>query len=146
MKHTELKVKGVILDLDGTLVDSRDAYLEAAKTAFTIAGLGEVNSRTVTEIPKRLEQNMSIASLIKGIDVNRFLKIYLNAYYESAAAKTKPFPDIDRTLVRLSEKAKLALTTRRNVHHREVIKELQKFGLAKYFKTVYSITAISLPY
>ena len=136
MGHIELRVKGIILDLDGTLVDSRGAYLEAAKTAFAISGLEEVDTRTVTEIPKRLVQNMSIASLVKGINVNEFLKTYLKAYYKFAAEKTKPFPDVDRTLAKLSEKAKLALTTRRNVHRKEVTRELQKFGLAKYFETV----------
>ncbi len=136
MGSIELIVKGIILDLDGTLVDSRDAYLEAARTAFAIFGSEEVNSRTVIEIPKRLEQNMSIASLIKGIDVNEFLKVYLKAYYKLAADRTKPFPGIERTLAKLSRKAKLALTTRRNVNQKEVTKELRKFGLAKYFKTV----------
>ena len=34
MREKKLKVKGFLFDLDGTIVDSRDAYVEAARTAF----------------------------------------------------------------------------------------------------------------
>ena len=34
MNQAKLKVKGIFLDLDGTIVDSKEAYIEAAKIAF----------------------------------------------------------------------------------------------------------------
>jgi len=49
-------------------------------------------------------------------------------------------PKISDTLKKLSEKAKLALTTMRYVPKEKVIAELEKFGLAKYFQ--YIITAL----
>lgn len=134
--NRKLKVKGILLDLDGTIVDSRDAYREAAKTAFTAMGQNTFNIRLVTEIPKRLEQDIPIDDLVKGIDVNRFLHIYFKAYYEATAVKTRPLPNVADTLAKLSEKAKLALTTRRSVSKEEVIEELAKFGLAGYFRNV----------
>ena len=132
----KLKVKAILFDLDGTIVDSKEAYFEAARTAFAPTGQETVDIKVMTEIPKRLEQSMPINDLISGIDVDKFLQIYLKAYYGATASRTKPFPNIACTLEKLSEKAKLALTTRRHVPTKEVIKQLEGFGLAKYFQKV----------
>jgi len=140
MEKPRLKVKGILLDLDGTIVDSKEAYLEALKTAFKMTGQRMINAKIATEIPKRLEQNLPIKDLLKGINVQKFLDAYLNAYYQNTSTKTKPIPKISDTLKRLSKKAKLALITMRYVPKENVIKELEKFGLAKYFQ--YIITAL----
>jgi len=140
MEKPRLKVKGILLDLDGTIVDSKEAYLEALKTAFKMTGQRMINAKIATEIPKRLEQNLPIKDLLKGINVQKFLDAYLNAYYQNTSTKTKPIPKISDTLKRLSKKAKLALITMRYVPKENVIKELEKFGLAKYFR--YIITAL----
>ncbi len=134
--NTKLKARAILLDLDGTVVDSREAYHEAAKTAFAAMGLETFKITLVTEIPKRLEQDIPIDDLMKGINLNRFLQIYLKAYYQATVIKSKPFPNVADTLRELSGKAKLALTTRRNVSKEEVIRELAKFGLAEYFQNV----------
>ena len=34
MNENGFKVKGIFLDLDGTIVDSKEAYIEAARIAF----------------------------------------------------------------------------------------------------------------
>ena len=135
-----MKVKGIILDLDGTIVDSREAYLEAAKTAFAAMGQKTVNTKLVMEIPKRLEQNLPINDIVKGIDAQKFLETYLKAYYQLTAAKTKLIPNVSNTVRKLSERAKLALITMRYVPKKEIIEELQKFGMAEYFQCV--ITAL----
>jgi phosphoglycolate phosphatase-like HAD superfamily hydrolase len=140
METKKLKVKGILLDLDGTLVDSKDAYLEAIKTAFAAIGRKRVDAKAVTEIPKRLEQGLPIHDLLKGSDVQRFLEAYLNAFYEATAVKTKPIPKIQGTVKILSGKAKLALITMRYVPREEVIGQLEKFGLARYFQ--YVLTAL----
>jgi HAD superfamily hydrolase (TIGR01549 family) len=94
----------------------------------------------VTEIPKRIEQNLPIKDLLQGIDVQKFLDTYLNAYYQATSTKTKPIPKISDTLKKLSKKAKLALITMRYVPKEKVAIELEKFGLAQYFQ--YIITAL----
>ncbi len=132
----KLKVKAIIFDLDGTLVDSRGAYREAAELAFASLKLGKVDAGVVTEIPRRLEENLSIEDLIMEADVDRFKEIYLRAYYRATAEKTRPFPNVATTLERLSSGASLAVTTRRNVPDVEVKRELEKFGLAKYFRII----------
>ena len=136
MKNTKLHVKGIILDLDGTLVDSRQAYLEAARTAFSEAGQRTINIKTVIEIPKRFEQGIPIDDLLPGINVKKFRRIYLKAFYRAVAVTAKPLPEIANTLQKLSEKTKLALTTKRKVPNKDVIEQLKKFGLEQYFQTV----------
>jgi len=140
MEKSMLKVKGILLDLDGTIVDSKEAYLEALRTAFKMTGQKMVNARIATEIPKRLEQNLSIKDLLHGIDAQKFLDAYLNAYYQNTSTKTKPIPKVSDTLKKLAEKAKLALITMRYVPKEKVVKELEKFGLEKYFQ--YVVTAL----
>jgi HAD superfamily hydrolase (TIGR01509 family) len=136
MPKPKLKIKAIIFDLDGTLVDSREAYSEAAETAFAATGQGKLDARIVTEIPRRLEQDLPIDDLITGVDVKRFKEIYLEAYYQATTEKTKPFPDIADTLKKLSSTTMLAVTTRRNIPETEVKGELAKFGLAKYVQKI----------
>jgi len=140
VKKAMLKVEGILLDLDGTIVDSKEAYLEAAKTAFKTIGQRMVNTEIVMEIPKRLELKLPIDDLLKGSDASEFLDVYLKTYYQVAPVKAKPLPGISETLKKLSDKAKLALITMRRVPKEKVCEELEKFGLAKYFR--YIITAL----
>ena len=139
MAEVKLKAKGIFFDLDGTIVDSRDAYLEAAKTAFQVMGLEPPTLATALEIPRRLEQKQSISDLIKQADPSRFLPIYLSTYYSVSAEKTKLIPGVAATLEALSRKVKLALITMRNVPRSALVAELENFGVAKYF--TYILTA-----
>jgi HAD superfamily hydrolase (TIGR01509 family) len=136
MQRSKLKVKAIIFDLDGTLVDSREAYFEAAEIAFASTGQRKVDARIVTEIPRRLEQDLPIDDLIAGVEVKKFKEAYLRAYYQATVEKTKPFPNMADTLEKLSSKAKLAVTTRRNVSAGEVKRELAKLGLAKHVQKI----------
>jgi len=144
LEKIKLKVKGILLDLDGTIVDSRKAYLEAAKAAFAAIGRKTVDTKIAMEVPRRLEQNLSISNIIKGRDSQKFLDVYLKAYYQVTSLKAKPMPNVSETLKKLSQKTKLALITMRHVPKEKVIKELQKFGLAEYFQLV--ITALDTQY
>ena len=139
MSLKKLKVKGILFDLDGTIVDSRDAYFEAAKTAFEAIGQKPPEKQNSLEIPKRLEQRLPIDDLV-GNDTRGFLDSYLKTYYSLTKTKTTPISDIPPTLNTLSKKAKLALITMRFVPRTAVIEELEQFGLAKYF--VYVVTAL----
>ena len=138
MKATKLKVKAILFDLDGTIVDSRDAYLEAAKTAFHAMGLEPPTMQTTLQIPKRLEQNLSIDDLTHT-NTARFLDVYLKTFYAITELKAKPIPNIRTALENLQQKAQLVLITMRNVPKVSVAKELQQFGLARYF--TYILTA-----
>jgi len=139
MSVGKLKVEGIFFDLDGTIVDSREAYHEAARIAFQTMGQEMPEKELVLEIPRKLERKQPINDIIKG-DLHEFLGVYLNAYYSLTEEKTKPIPNISSTLENLSAKAKLALITMRTVPREKIIKELEKFNIAKYF--AYVVTAL----
>jgi HAD superfamily hydrolase (TIGR01509 family) len=132
MSEVKLKAKGIFFDLDGTIVDSRDAYVEAARTAFQAMGQEPPPAKTALEIPRRLEQKQPLSPIVKA-DISKFLTVYLRTYYAISKEKTKPIPNISTTLETLSRKAKLALITMRSVPKDAIIKELEHFGIAKYF-------------
>jgi HAD superfamily hydrolase (TIGR01549 family) len=135
MSKTKLKVKGILFDLDGTIVDSRDAYLEAARTAFQAMGQEPPTTQTALEIPRRLEQNQPIDDLTHA-NTQGFLEVYLKTFYAITAMETKPIPNIHTALETLQQKAKLALITMRNVPKTAITKELEHFGLAHYFARI----------
>jgi len=139
MSKVKLKAKGIFFDLDGTIVDSREAYVEAARTAFKAMGKEPPEAEAALEIPRRLEQNQPINDIVKG-DVHKFLNVYLRTYYAISAEKTKLIPNIATTLETLSKKAKLALITMRSVPKDAITAELEHFGIAKYFTHI--VTAL----
>ncbi|MBN1245645.1 HAD family hydrolase [Candidatus Bathyarchaeota archaeon] len=139
MSVTKLEAKGIFFDLDGTIVDSREAYYEAARTAFQAIGQKPPEKEAALEIPRRLERKQPISDIIKA-DTHKFLPVYLEAYYSITTEKTKPLPNVSTALETLSAKAKLALITMRSVPKESLIKELEGFSIAKYF--TYVVTAL----
>ncbi len=135
----KLNAKGILFDLDGTIVDSKPTYLEAARAAFSAMGKETPSNSILLEIPKRLEQGMPIADLV-GPDVKAFLHIYLNKFYSLTKSLTKPIPYMKATLETLRGRAKLALITMRFVPKSAVIEELHMFGLDGFFS--YVVTAM----
>jgi len=135
MRGNGSKAKGIFFDLDGTIVDSTEAYIEAARIAFQTIGQKPPANETALEIPKRLEQGFSIADITNG-DSEKFLSVYMKSYYSITRQKTKLIPNVSVTLKALSEKNKLALITMRNVPKEAIIKELEFFGISKYFSRV----------
>jgi HAD superfamily hydrolase (TIGR01509 family) len=132
MNKTKVKVKGILFDLDGTIVDSKPAYIEAARTAFQAMGLEPPTRQIALEIPRRLEQNQPIDDFTHA-STTHFLDVYLKTFYAITEVKTKPIPNIHTALETLQQKAKLALVTMRNVPKTKITKELQNFGIARYF-------------
>jgi phosphoglycolate phosphatase len=132
MNQKKWKVEGIFLDLDGTLVDSTEAYLEAARIAFHAISREPPQTNVLLEIPRRIEQHLTIDDITCG-DTKKFMQVYLKAYYSVTEAKTKLIPDVSETLQLLSERGKLALVTMRHCPNQVIQKELDYFGIAKYF-------------
>ena len=144
MNEIGLKVKGIFLDLDGTIVDSREAYIEAARIAFEAVRTKTARKKAAFEIPRRLEQGLTISDIIKG-DSKKFLSIYFETYYSITREKTKLIPNVSATLETLSSKTKLALITMRYAPKQAIIKELECFGISKYFTHVVTALDTSKP-
>jgi len=144
MNRNQLNVKGIFLDLDGTIVDSTEAYVEAAKIAFQAIGQKPPSKKFALENPRRIEQGLSLSDIING-DKKRFLQVYLEAYYSISETKTKLLPNITGALEALSGKAKLALITMRHVPHQAIQKELDYLGVSRYFAHVVTALDTSKP-
>ncbi len=144
MSAAKFKVKGIFFDLDGTIVDSRGAYLEATRTAFQALGKEPPDAKAALEIPRRLERKQPISDFVKG-DTGKFLDVYLRAYYSVTTEKTRPFLNVSSALETLSKKAKLALITMRAVPKHAVMAELRHFGIAQYFTHVVTALDTSEP-
>jgi HAD superfamily hydrolase (TIGR01509 family) len=139
MNSIKLRVKGIMMDLDGTILDTRPAYIEAAKIACQATRQEMLSDEVALQIPKRMEQRQALKDIVEG-DVKAFVQVYLKAFYEISACKTKPMPNVTETLVALASKAKLAVITMRFMPGKAIIQELKQFHLDKYFAHV--VTAL----
>ncbi len=152
MAKSRLKVKALLLDLDGTLVDSSEALREAGKAGFIAIGLSDVHDEKIPfEVARRLELDLPIDDLFSKFNVTkeveeRFLPAYLTAYYSvSVTSRSKPFPQAKRTLQVLSRRFPLALITLRYVVREQVLDELNHLGLGKFFRTVVTTLDVEKP-
>jgi phosphoglycolate phosphatase len=135
MQHYRLRAKGIFLDLDGTLVDSTEAYIEAGKIAFRTLMIQPPSNSILLEIPKRMEQNLTLDEITEG-HTKKFLPIYVEAFHSISERRTRLLSPTDSTLRVLSKKAKLALITMRYVQNEVIQKELDYFGIRQYFSHI----------
>jgi HAD superfamily hydrolase (TIGR01509 family) len=135
MRAVSLKPKCIFLDLDGTIVDSTEAYLEAARASFEAIGQAPPTNQAALEIPRRLEQGYSISDMTNG-QTEKFLKTYLKTWYMVTPQKTRLIPNVSAALQALSAKNKLALVTMRHVPRQSIVRELEYFGISRYFSRV----------
>jgi len=144
-------VKALLLDLDGTLVDSTEALKEAGRAGFAAIGFANYDDDKIAfEVARRLEQDLSIDDLFSGFKMGReveerFLPAYLNAYYSSVISKSKLFPKTKETLQALSQHFQLALITLRYVAREQVLDELWHLGIKKYFHVVVTALDVEKP-
>ncbi|UCE96333.1 MAG: HAD-IA family hydrolase [Candidatus Bathyarchaeota archaeon] len=99
------------------------------------------------EIAQSLQRNVSLDELFNENNVNeaskeRFLESFLQSFYENALTRTRLFPNVKKTLDKLSRKFKLALITRRHAPKDLVKKELERLQLHQYFASI--VTALEV--
>ena len=141
----------MLLDLDGTLVDSSEALKEAGRAGFIAIGLPEARDERIPfEVARRLEQDLPIDDLFSRFRVTkeveeRFLPAYLIAYYTAVTLRSKPFPQAKRILQTLSSRFPLALITLRYVVREQILDELNHLGLAKFFSAVVTTLDVEKP-
>ena len=151
MVQRKLRVKALLLDLDGTLVDSAEALKEAGRAGFAAIGFANVNDdRIAFEVARRLEQDLHIDDLFARFHIGReveerFLPAYLDAYYSAVISKSKLFPNVKETLETLSQHFQLALITLRYVVREQVLDELWHLGIKKYFHVVVTALDVEKP-
>lgn len=151
MVQRKLQVKALLLDLDGTLVDSTEALKDAGRAGFAAIGFANYDDDKIAfEVARRLEQDLSMDDLFASFRIGReveerFLPAYLNAYYSSVISKSKLFPKTKETLQALSQHFQLALITLRYVAREQVLDELWHLGIKKYFHVVVTALDVEKP-
>lgn len=143
MNNDKLDVKGLLLDLDGTILDTKPAYIEAAKIAFKFVGGKPPENALLLEIPKRIEQKKPIDDIVA--DSQRFLDAYLKAFYSIASKKTMPIANVKDVFEVLSNRVKLAVITMRFMPKKAIADELDQFGLAQYITHIVTALDTHLP-
>lgn len=144
MNGEKLNVKGILFDLDGTILDTRPAYLEAARIACQTLEQEQLPDNLALEIPKRMEQRLPFFDIIKT-DTDSFLVAYRDAFHKVSASKTIPMPSAAETLRILASKAKLAVITMRFMPAEAICLELRQFNLDRYFEHVVTALDTSKP-
>jgi phosphoglycolate phosphatase len=150
MTSKRLKVKALMIDLDGTLVDATEALVEAAKHALTTIGFQRISPQIGVEIARKLQSNLPLNSLLRKngivkVERQKFVTAYFNAFHNLTLKKTKPIPNVHATLHTLSKDQPLALVTRRNISQKQLIKELRRLQFVPYFKAIVTSQDVNKP-
>lgn len=150
VKRKRLKVKALLIDLDGTIVNITEPCIEAAEKAAFKLQLRNIDIKIGLEIAKKLQSNLPLDDVFAkfGIDKNmgkRFLKAFLNAWYTIAPVKTTTLPNVHTTLQKLSKHFQLALITRRNMPKEPIMRELERLGLTQFFKFIVTSKDVEEP-
>jgi len=134
----------ILLDLDGTLVDSAPSI---------IAGLGEVvaNHRIEPRVPldSRLIGPPLLLTLqrISGVNEAATLQGMAATFKEwydcTGYAHTRVYPEIDSTLRALATRATLCIVTNKRIHPTQKI--VEHLGWASMFTGVYALDAFEPP-
>ena len=146
----KLEVKALLIDLDGTLVDSTEALLEAATAGYIAIGIDTFDAAVGIEIARRMEQRQSIKDLFSQeyrnpSTLRKFVNAYIDAYYIFTLTKAIPLPNVHETLQTLSPNFPLALVTLRHIPKKQITKELAQLRLLKYFKAVVTARDVKKP-
>lgn len=150
MTKQKLRAKALLIDLDGTIVDSLEAFAEAAETALSAIGCNQRSDDVGLEIARRLQLNLPFDEFFEKNEVDealrkKFLALFLQSFYNIAPSKTKLFPNVEKTLHELSSNFLLALITRRHTPKKLVKKELQRLHLDCYFKAIVTGLEVERP-
>lgn len=150
MARQKLKARALLIDLDGTIVDTLEVFAEAAETALSAIGCGQNSEDVGLEIARHLQLNLPLNKVFDKIDVDKafrekFLTLFLQSFYNIAPNKTRLFPNVDKTLCKLSKNFLLALITRRCISKKLVEKELERLHLASFFKAIITASEVKRP-
>lgn len=131
-----MDVKGVLFDLDGTLIDSRRDI--AACVNFTLSALGGYAPLSLESVEQMVGDGVRqlltrAAGPMDEPTMTRALGIFLPYYLDHCADSTRLYPNVLETL-RLLEGRGLAIVTNKPMAHTE--KTLDALGLGSFFPVV----------
>ena len=132
LKH---KVKAVLFDLDGVLVDSKNAWFHVFNDTLKHFGVKPVSKKWFSKIfGNTIEKNIKIFIKITTKEANK-LAI---KYFAKNRKYVRVFPNSVNVLKKLSNNnVKMALIT--NTPKRILVPTLRHYKLKKYFKAIVTV-------
>jgi len=131
----------LVLDLDGTLVDTAPDLLTALNTVLTTEGLAPVAAEAGLSMVGHgawvmLEQAFAAAGRsVAAADLDRLTQTFLATYGAHVADRSRPFPGAEAMLDRFAAAGwRLAVCT--NKHEAPAVKLLTLLGLAPRFAVI----------
>ncbi|MEI6092860.1 MAG: HAD-IA family hydrolase [bacterium] len=133
-----MRVKGIVFDLDGTLIDSTVAILDSLFVAADYYGV----KTAITKNESYLFMGKSLRETLKLMmpeadqeTINKVGKYYVEHYYEFCVKDAKLFPDVGETIKQLHNIGiKLAVATAK--HSDCAILELKTVGIDNLFLSI----------
>ena len=132
-------IRAVILDLDGTLIDTAGEIAEAMDRTLDELHLPRVPAADVRDmigggVPKLVERALQRLG-VKGVDVGRAIERFEAHYAQTVATTAPPFPGVMAGLEKLQQRGlKLAVATNKPRFFTEQL--LERAGIARFFVAV----------
>ncbi|MCI0697570.1 HAD family hydrolase [candidate division KSB1 bacterium] len=133
------RLKALLFDLDGTLLDSFSAHLEAYRLMFARFGIEITKERFLASYSPNWYETYQAMGLPKEAWETA------NLYWLEAAAQQTPglFPGVERTLTQLSNVYKLGLVT--SGSKSRVLRDLERTGIKTIFETIITGNDVQQP-
>ena len=146
----KLEANALLIDLDGTIADSSEVFEAAVGQALSAFGLASGSHRLGLEIVRGLQLDLSLDSLFEDHGIrkelrDKFLNVFLQAFYDLATRRTRLLPNMEHTLNELSQDFSLALITRRHVPKKRVAEELNRLQVDRFFQTIVTSLDVGEP-
>ncbi len=150
-----MKIKGLLIDFDGVLVDSTRAYMKATNTAMKCLSYFKVPKDEVRvisiEIARRLDLGVSREKILDGmISITpenniAFIDVWLQTWNEACLWEVDPILDANKILNDLSSRFPLALVTLRYLKRVSIEDQLKRLKINRFFKTIITTLDVKRP-
>ena len=131
------RVRALIFDLDGTLIDSKNDLISSVNMMLRELGRSELAPETVSGYIGHGAPRLVARALGEECPEEtrqRGLAFFLEHYEAHKLDTTRPYPGVPETLAELQDRPMAVLT---NKPVRISVRILEELGLARYFRAIY---------